>query len=187
MDADDRLERGTLGRVKRFFDTVEQETDLVTYRIDTIYNGKLLKPHFRYQYLQESGVYDLQDFAYIGQTTMNIAVRNQYGRNVLFDENQTFSEDQQYCCQVLRDKLKMGYCAEGRYLYYRNPNSVSGRLAGACYVFEQSTAMFEKYFPGIKVKFRSHFRDCISMIFTGSCAAICCILIIIQELNMRRR
>lgn len=150
MDADDRLERGTLGRVKRFFDTVEQETDLVTYRIDTIYNGKLLKPHFRYQYLQESGVYDLQDFAYIGQTTMNIAVRNQYGRNVLFDENQTFSEDQQYCCQVLRDKLKMGYCAEGRYLYYRNPNSVSGRLAGACYVFEQSTAMFEKIFSWYK-------------------------------------
>lgn len=150
MDADDRFERGTLSRVKHFFDAVEQEVDLVTYRIDTIYEGKKLKPHFRYQYLQKSGVYDLKEYAYIGQTTMNIAVRNKYGDNVLFDENQTFSEDQQYCCRVLRDKLKMGYCAEGRYLYFRNPNSASGRMAGACYVYEQSTAMFEEVFSWYK-------------------------------------
>lgn len=146
MDADDRLERGTLSRVKSFFDTVEQDVDLVTYRIDTMCEGKQLKPHFRYQYLRKSGVYDLREYAYIGQTTMNIAVRNRYGDNILFDEGQTFSEDQKYCCRVLKDKLQMGYCAEGRYIYYRSPNSASGRLSGACYVFEQCTAMFEEIF-----------------------------------------
>lgn len=146
LDADDRLEPGTLGRVKNFFDTVEQEVDLVTYRIDTLYEGKRLEPHFRYQYLRNSGVYDLREYAYIGQTTMNIAVRNRYEHNFLFDENQTFSEDQEYCCRVLRGCLKMGYCAEGRYIYYRTPDSASGRLSGACYVFEQCTALFEKVF-----------------------------------------
>lgn len=146
MDADDRLEPGTLGRVKNFFDTVEQEVDMVTYRIDTLYEGKLLAPHFRYQYLQDSGIYNLREYAYIGQTTMNIAVKNRFADNVLFDERQTFSEDQKYCCRVLRDTLKMGYCAEGRYIYCRNPGSASGRLSGACYVFEQCTALFEEVF-----------------------------------------
>lgn len=146
MDADDRLEPGTLSKVKAFFDTATQEVDLVTYRIDTMYEGKQLKPHFRYQYLINSGIYDLRDYAYIGQTTMNIAVRNRFEKNVLFDESQTFSEDQKYCCRVLRDTLKMGYCAEGRYIYYRSPGSASGRLSGACHVFEQCTALFEEVF-----------------------------------------
>lgn len=146
LDADDTLEKGTLCKIKNFFDSVYDEVDLVTYKIDTIYKGKLLKPHFRYQFLRKSDVYDLREHAYIGQTTMNIVVKNKFEDNVLFDEQQTFSEDQKYCCDILKDKLKMGYCAEGRYLYYRSENSSSGKLSGACYIFEQCTRLFEELF-----------------------------------------
>lgn len=146
LDADDRLAKGTIVKLKNFFDSVWNETDLITYRIDTIFEGKVLPPHFRYQYLQNSGVYDLRAYPYIGQTTMNIVVKNKFENNILFDENQTFSEDQKYCCEILKEKLKMGFCADGRYLYYRNNNSSSGRLSGACYIFEQCTSFFEQMF-----------------------------------------
>ena len=135
-----------LQHVTDFFETVYEEVDLVTYPIETIYQGKALAPHFRYQFLKESGVYDLRDNAYIGQTTMNIVVKNRFERNILFDERQTFSEDQKYCCNVLKDKLKMGFCKEGKYIYYRNQNSASGQLSGSCYIFEQCMCFFEELF-----------------------------------------
>lgn len=146
LDADDELKEGTIQSVLDFFDSVYDKTDLVTYPIETIYRGKKATPHFRYQYLKESGVYDLREQPYIGQTTMNIVVKNKFEKNVLFDENQSFSEDQVYCCEVLKEKLKMGFCKDGAYIYYRNSNSSSGRLAGACYIFEQCTSFFERMF-----------------------------------------
>lgn len=146
LDADDELETGTIEKVTEFFETVQDEVDMVTYKIDTIYAGRLLKPHFRYNYLMESKVYDLCTMPYIGQTTMNIVVRNKFKDNILFDETQSFSEDQRYCCDVLKNKLKIGYCAHGRYIYYRDDTSSSGRLSGACYIFEQCTKFFEDLF-----------------------------------------
>lgn len=150
LDADDCLEKHTLKEVSSFFDTVYNEVDLVTYPIETIYRGKKIASHFRYMYLKESGLYDLNENAYIGQTTMNIAVKNLFKNNYMFDENQTFSEDQKYCCDVLADKLKMGFCKNGKYIYYRNDNSSSGKLAGACYIFEQCISFFEELFKKYK-------------------------------------
>lgn len=148
LDADDELSSETLQKVTDFFETVYDEVDLVTYPIETVYQGKVLAPHFRYQFLKETGVYDLRDHAYIGQTTMNIVVKNQFWGNVLFDEAQTFSEDQKYCCDILKKKLRMGFCKDGKYIYYRDPGSASGRLAGSCYIFEQCMRFFEELFAG---------------------------------------
>lgn len=146
LDADDCISRHTIKNIIKFFDAVQEEVDLVTYPIETKYKGKILEQHFRYKYLNKSGVYDLRIYPYIGQTTMNIVVKNKYENNILFDENQTFSEDQKYCCDVLEDKLKMGFCKNGKYIYHRSDNSSSGKLAGACYIFEQCTSFFEQLF-----------------------------------------
>jgi len=150
LDMDDALEPGTVEKVARFFDRVYDEVDLVTYPIETIYNGRVLPPHFRYQFLAESGVYDLWTQPYVGQTTMNIAVKNRFADNVLFHEDLSFSEDQKYCCDVLKRTLKMGYCSQGKYLYHRSPVSTSGLLAGACFIFEQSMSLFEDIFSGFE-------------------------------------
>ena len=150
LDADDTLSKDCIKKVSGFFDSVYDETDLVTYRIETIYKGRRLGPHFRYNYLKESGVYDLKKHAYIGQTTINIAVKNRFEDNILFDEGQNFLEDQKYCCDILKRTLKMGYCSEGEYLYSRSENTSSGRMAGSCFVFEQSMKFFEELFDGYK-------------------------------------
>ena len=146
LDADDGLTPNTVEDCVKFFDSVQNKVDLITYPIETYYHGKKLKPHFRYEYLKKSGIYDLRKNAFIGQTTMNIVVKNKFSENVLFDEGQTYSEDQSYCCEVLKAKLKMGFCRTAGYIYYRSAESSSGRLAGACYIFEQSLAFFEGLF-----------------------------------------
>lgn len=146
LDADDELSKGSLKALADFFDTVPEDVDLLTYPIETHYHGYVLAPHFRYQTLTESGVYDLNIFPYIGQTTMNIVVRNRFENNILFDDNMTFNEDQKYCCDVLESSLKMGYCADAKYIYNRSENSSSGKNNGACYIFEQAIKMFEDIF-----------------------------------------
>ena len=146
LDADDALEKHTIRVIADFFDTVYDEVDLVTYPIETIYQRKRLEPHFRYQFLKNSGVYDLRTEPYIGQTTMNIVVKNRFEDNIMFNEAQTFSEDQRYCCDVLGRTLKIGFCHQGKYIYYRSSNSSSGKLSGACYIFEQCMNFFEELF-----------------------------------------
>lgn len=148
LDADDELAEGTIDNIIAYFDKVYDEVDLVTYPIETVFKGEVLAPHFRYKYLVEDGVYDLKEHPFIGQTTMNIVVKNKFDNNILFDESQSFSEDQRYCCDVLKEKLKMGFCNKGKYIYYRSPDSSSGRLSGACYVFEQCMNFFESLFEG---------------------------------------
>lgn len=146
LDADDRLADDSADRLCEFFEECGDEVDLVTYPIETHYRGRILPTHFRYKTLTSSGIYDLNHFPYIGQTTMNIIVRNRFENNVLFDTSMTFSEDQKYCCQVLKAKMKMGFCAEAKYIYNRADTSSSGRISGACYIFEQSMRMFEELF-----------------------------------------
>lgn len=148
LDADDALSKGSVKAIVDFFDTLPYDADMVTYPIETHYHGKVLAPHFRYQTLTESGVYDLNIHPYIGQTTMNIVVRNRFENNIQFDENMTFNEDQKYCCDVMSRILKMGYCADAKYIYNRSENSSSGKISGACYIFEQAMKMFEDMFRG---------------------------------------
>ena len=146
LDADDRFSENTIKDCVDFFKSVQNKVDLITYPIETLYQGRILKPHFRYQYLKRNGIYDLCSNAFIGQTTINVAVKNKFSKNVLFDERQTFSEDQKYCCEVLKNKLKMGFCSTAKYIYHRSTESSSGKLAGACYIFEQSISFFEELF-----------------------------------------
>lgn len=148
LDSDDCLSKGSVKALAEFCDTMPDDVDLVTYPIETIYRGNLQPPHFRYRYLVNSGVYDLNVYPYIGQTTMNIVVRNKFENNVLFEENMTFNEDQKYCCDVMKNSLKMGFCADARYIYNRSESSSSGKMNGSCYIFEQAMKMFEDMFRG---------------------------------------
>lgn len=146
LDADDGLKPGTIEKAAVFFDSVYDEVDMVTYPITTICNGRKLPPHFRYQYLTKSGVYDIRKYPYIGQTTMNIAVKNRFDDNLFFEDGLSILEDQKYCCDMLKEKKMLGFCSEGEYFYFRSPQSTSGKLSGSCYIFEQSMEFFEGLF-----------------------------------------
>lgn len=146
LDADDELMVGTISNLITFFELHYWEIDLLTYPIETHYQGRILQPHFRYETLTDSGIFDLAEHPYIGQTTMNIMVKNQFSNNILFDTNMTFMEDQKYCCDVLSKKMKIGFCKQAKYIYHRSDSSSSGHLSGACYIFEQSMNFFEQLF-----------------------------------------
>ncbi len=124
LDSDDSLSKNTLEDIADFFDENYDEIDLVTYKIVPIFKGVRKKVHYRYRILRQTGVYDLtqEENFYITQTNMNIVVKNKGDENILFDTTPNYKhEDQLYCTEVLRDKMKIGYVAGCEYLYEQNP------------------------------------------------------------------
>ena len=147
LDSDDTYTPETLKSVVDFFDEHYDEVDLVTYRIQPYRNNRKLKPHFRYRYLRESGVYDLEEFPYITQTTMNVCTKNRRGE-ILFDTSPDFRhEDQKYCLDNLLEKLTIGFCDQGEYCYNKNnENSIVSTVFYAYYIFESTMRYYENLF-----------------------------------------
>ena len=148
IDSDDTLALDTVKEVTDFFDTVYDEVDLVTYLDQGYKNGKKLPLHYRYNYLNKSGVYDLNKYPFICQTRVSICVKNLLENNFMFDTTPGFiQEDQEYCSKVLMEKQKIGFCSKGEYCYNRsNEGSIVSVSFHAFYLFEKSLAYFENLF-----------------------------------------
>ena len=150
LDPDDELTKDSLKNLADFFDEHEDELDIVTYKIIPVYNGKPSESiHFRYRYLVKEGVYDLNrpENIFITQTNVNICVKNMGENNVLFDTTENFRhEDQKYNIDIVRNKMKIGYCEGATYLYTKNPNSITNTIFYSYYIFETTMAFWEELF-----------------------------------------
>lgn len=150
LDSDDQLKENTIEAVTNFFDTVYDEVDLVTYRIIQYYNAKPTVVHYRYRTLTKTGVYDLWEKKnrYIVQTNVNICIKNRGEDNPFFDTTKNFKhEDEKFCCDILREKMKIGFCAEGEYIYNRdNVNSIVSSGFSPEIIFDTSMDFYEQLF-----------------------------------------
>lgn len=152
LDPDDTLSDETLKNVAGFFDTCGDEVDLVTYPIVSIRDGKRQRLHHRYEVLSRTGVYDLAlpENAAIAQATMNVAVRNRFGENVLFDyapaNGVIVHEDEKYCTDVLRRSMQLGFCAEAEYRWMRSDEGASTAQRQPERLYDNNIALFEDFF-----------------------------------------
>lgn len=118
LDSDDTLSPETVKNVTDFFDDHYDEVDVVTYPL--IYrraSGE--STHWRYKYLKDSGVYDLNEYPYISQTTMNICVKSKGKDNIYFNIALKRYEDQVYNLTQTAPLYKIGYCKNAVYFYYQ--------------------------------------------------------------------
>jgi glycosyltransferase involved in cell wall biosynthesis/CDP-glycerol glycerophosphotransferase (TagB/SpsB family) len=151
LDSDDRFTPETIKNVCDFFDAHRDEVDLVAFpHIDYVNNVRGKGKHYRYKIMCESGVYDLEEYPYLAQTYVSVAVRNMGEENILFDTTPAFRhEDLKYSTQVLQRKMKMGYCAEAEYMYTKdNGGGIVSNFFHAYYIFESTMAFFEELFGG---------------------------------------
>ncbi len=162
LDSDDTLAPNTLKEVCDFFDTVYDEVDLVTYKIIQYFEGRPTVVHYRYMTLQKSGVYDLHnpDNRFVTQTNVNICVKNLKENNIEFDTTPNFRhEDEKYCCDVLRRKMKIGYCNKGEYIYNRNNiDSISSTQFSPENIFDTSMQFYEELFNSYSGKVPPYYQ-----------------------------
>ena len=162
LDSDDTLAPETVKSVADYFDTVYDEVDMVTYRITQYFKDAPPVYHFRYRTLTHTGIYDLDDpkNAFITQTNINICVKNELENNILFDSTPNFRhEDEKYCCDILRRKMKIGFCAQGEYRYNRsNANSIVSTFFSPYYIFETSMDFYESLFDSFGSRVPPYFQ-----------------------------
>lgn len=149
LDSDDWLHRKSIQRIVDFFDKHYDEIDIMTYT-EMIYKNGVIKPvyHFRYKFVNQTGVYDLTDpdYMYFVQTHMNICIKNKGSDTAKFDTSMIFHEDQKFILSILADKHKIGFCKEAVYYYFQNANGASGNKSHPYYIFDKTIEFWESFF-----------------------------------------
>ncbi len=156
LDPDDTLSPNTLEGVSAFFDEHADETDLVTYPIETFVNGKKSAPHFRYEVLKESGVYDLNEWdnRLVCQTTMNVCISNCNTEAPRFDfeapNGKTMHEDQFFIAKILRARMAIGYYADAVYRWNKAASGTTLSFSKPYYIWENTVHAYENFFGSYK-------------------------------------
>ena len=147
LDSDDMFTPETLKEVTDFFDKHYDEVDLVTFLDQPYKNGIKQKKHFRYNYLKKSGIYNVEEYPFAIQTRCSVCVKNKFKENILYDTTYNFRhEDQKYNNMIIADKLKIGFCDKGEYMWNRNDESIMSVWMFPMYIFETTMTYYEELF-----------------------------------------
>ena len=147
LDSDDKLSPDSVRAVRDFFAVHEDETDIVTYPIVRHQNGRRWPVHYRYRYVNKTGVYSCDEKPFFAQGTINVCVRNFGQDNILFEPDRFHHEDETYVTANMERRWKFGYTTEAEYLYNKdNDDSIMATSFHAFYIFEENTAWFERMF-----------------------------------------
>lgn len=142
LDGDDTLSSETVQNVTDFFDAHYNEVDVVTYPL--IYRGGAEdRRHWRYdKCLTNTGIYDLERFPYICQTTINICVKSAGIKEIFFDINLRAYEDQTYNLAQCMPLGRLGYCREAAYYYCQR---ASGAVKQFSHPYHLSETLIKTY------------------------------------------
>ena len=139
LDSDDYLSCDSIKNLITFFEEHYEEIELVTYPIYLDHNNGSKVLYDRYSaknYDKGTGVYDLDEYPYLNQSTVNIVFKNRFEDNLLYDTSMKLSEDQNYDTELLMRTHKMGFVKEAIYYYRRYGGGVSQTKNNPYYCFD---------------------------------------------------
>ena len=152
LDSDDTLSNNAVKNLFNFFEEHYNDVDIVTYPIMFNRHGKISK-NIRYNaYDKGTGVYDVNEYIYLNQSTVNIMIKNEFENNNLYNEKMKLSEDQNFDTEMIMKKEKIGYVQDAIYYYRKYDASVSASRNNPYYCFNDimsyNELLLEKYKKG---------------------------------------
>lgn len=134
LDGDDVISKNTVENLVNFLDK-EKEVNIAFYSLYYSYIGNKVKnkSHIFSSIIKKTGVYDLNNYPHLTQSTVNIIIR----KNTLrFNEEMNFSEDEEFNIKNIMINRKIGYVANANYYYLQYSNSSSVTTKHPYYNFE---------------------------------------------------
>lgn len=163
LDGDDTLSPESIENITEFFDLHYEEIDLVTYPLSYSYEDGTTALHWRYdKYLTRTGVYSLEKYPYIVQTTINVCAKKQ-AKNQFFDITMALGEDQLYNTILLSRVARIGFVKEAQYNYFRTKDSSTSTRLGILNVFDLHNSVYRQFLD-LGNKKKSMQKYCESMI-----------------------
>ena len=138
LDSDDFLDKKTIPNLIHFFNKHYDEVDLVTYPIYW-HIADNISLHARYSkknYDKGTGIYDLDEYPHLNQSTVNIMFKNEFENNLLYDTSMKLSEDQNFNTCLIMRKNRIGFVKNARYFYRRHGSGVSQTRNNPYYCFD---------------------------------------------------
>lgn len=136
LDSDDTISKSAVKNLFNFFEQHYNEIDIVTYPIKFNRHGKISK-NIRYDaYDKGTNIYDINEYIYLNQSTVNIMIKNEFEKTNLYNENMKLSEDQNFDTEMIMKKEKIGYVNEAIYYYRKYDASVSASKNNPYYCFD---------------------------------------------------
>ena len=141
LDADDKLDLGSLRAVYHFFQEHEEETDVVAIPL-VFFDADSGEHMLNYKYENGSRVIDLTTEYTMVQTNVCAFIRHDVVEKIRFNEKLSYSEDTLFIIQALLQKQKIGVAPEAKYYYRRRRNNSSA--------VQKSLVSRQYYLPCIK-------------------------------------
>ena len=130
MDADDKLSRNTLSKVKAFFNKYGEKVDLVSIPME-FFDARTGQHILNYKYKKGTRVIDLtKEYDAIQLSLSSGFTKAECLRENAFDTRLTNMEDAKVCTEILRDKKNLGVIADARYLYRRRSTGALSAVQG---------------------------------------------------------
>ena len=144
LDSDDTLSKDAVLNLFSFFEKHYNEIDIVTYPIKFNRHGRISK-NIRYdQYDKGTNIYDVKEYIYLNQSTVNIMIKNEFEKTNLYNVDMKLSEDQNFDTELIMKKEKIGYVEDAIYYYRKYDASVSASKNNPYYCFDDIMSYNEK-------------------------------------------
>ncbi|MDO4797471.1 MAG: CDP-glycerol glycerophosphotransferase family protein [Coriobacteriales bacterium] len=124
LDSDDWLSKGTIKALVSTFDRYADQIDLLALGVTyTIVETGATWRHKRDTWLTHTGVYPLDEYPHVAQSTPTVCIRNEGAQTPRFPTGMRMGEDQYFNTKVLARKGVLGYCAKARYYHVEHEGS----------------------------------------------------------------
>lgn len=142
LDSDDFLSNNAVNDLIEFMEE-NPNINISSYTMK-LYTGKVESEHYRNKlYDKGTNIYDINEYPYISQATVNIIFKNEFENNTLYDENMNLAEDEKFNTNQIMKTGKIGFCQNAIYYYRRHGNSTTSTSQNPYYCFEQFMSYFE--------------------------------------------
>ena len=147
VDPDDYLGPKSVHSLYEFMEA-NKELDVSTYKMINVWPSGKKTDHFRMKLFDKgTAIYDLTEYPFNTQTCVNVFFRNRFEKNILYDEDMSYAEDEKYNTELLLETEKLGFVKEAIYYYRRHGNGQASKdLLNPLFSLEGVLDYYEKNF-----------------------------------------